>query len=230
MDPQQQADRLAGGFASTSQPATSQNATSQPATAAGAVDSVDLVSDEEVDSPGPSRAGRKTSVIKQQHFTKQPLPPGASKASKRNPYKCKYCPAVINRSENAVLAKHLLDSCPSVSPEIQRDVQALVQEAQAGLPPGLPLPGTNRRALKASGRATSSAVSQGSSGGQADMRAFAARQPSAAEVETMNTKLLRLLVMTGVSFHVVDSPYFLDFVQELRPMYIPAGTVYGLGL
>ena len=39
-----------------------------------------------------------------------------------------------------------------------------------------------------------------------------------------DAKLLRWLVMCGISFATVQSPFFLDFMQSVRKSYIPAGN------
>jgi hypothetical protein len=42
----------------------------------------------------------------------------------------------------------------------------------------------------------------------------------------LDMKLLRLVVMEGLPFRMVDSPWFLDFVQSLRPNYWPVGEYW----
>jgi hypothetical protein len=44
------------------------------------------------------------------------------------------------------------------------------------------------------------------------------------ETNTTDTKLLRWVVMAGMSFSAIEYPEFLDFVQSLRMSYQPCGT------
>lgn len=50
------------------------------------------------------------------------------------------------------------------------------------------------------------------------------RNTSTQVKKELDMKLLRLVVMEGLPFRMVDSPWFLDFVQSLRPNYWPVGS------
>ena len=39
----------------------------------------------------------------------------------------------------------------------------------------------------------------------------------------INRKLLKFLIMNGISFNAVNSPFFLDYVGSLNVNYTPAG-------
>jgi len=46
----------------------------------------------------------------------------------------------------------------------------------------------------------------------------------------LDLKLLRMVVVEGLPFKLVDSPWFLDFVHALRPNYCPVGKLYHEGV
>ncbi len=58
---------------------------------------------------------------------------------------------------------------------------------------------------------------------------FDTRELTADEQEVADGKLFRFLAVCGIAFNVVESPFFLDFMQFLRPNYVPAGARCVLG-
>ena len=169
-----------------------------------------------IQRPGSKKRGRKTKHIKE-HFTK--VGAGPVGKSKRWCYKCKYCSNEFTNSQNSALVSHILHSCTEVPASIKSAVQ--LKEAQAG--PDVPLPASSKGQIRASRAAQPNA--QGSQQPQQSITAFRDRYLTQGETDECNIKLVRFLAATGASFRVVDSVYFLDFVQSLRPLYFPAGAL-----
>jgi hypothetical protein len=46
---------------------------------------------------------------------------------------------------------------------------------------------------------------------------------AAPQRQELDTKLVRLFACCGMSFHVVDSPFWIDLVRTLNPGYLQPG-------
>lgn len=158
-----------------------------------------------------STSGRKPSVLKKDHFTVNGPP---HKTTKRKPYQCNYCEEDIVNSENQHLALHILVHCKKVTDQVRAQVRESLPVTQASQQ--IPLPSSN-----ASGRKRSGTNRQQATGGSQSILRFADAPLTAEQDRRFAVKLLRWVAMSGTSFLALDSPYFLDVVQELRPGCIP---------
>lgn len=108
------------------------------------------------------------------------------------------------------LRKHVLTDCNTI-PSEQRDEYRIGFIAKAG-------------PVKAAHAAVPTATRRDSR--QADLvgDSFVAKgRVGDALAAVWDRKLLLLVVMCGLSFHMVDSPWFIDYARSLSPNYVPAG-------
>ena len=127
-----------------------------------------------------------------------------------------HCPKVFSDGRLEYLKRHITNECTEVPAHIKLDlVQRLAQQAVRAEQ----LKDSSRKAKKRS------KVDNGQQDRSQSrlVEHFDSRAPSQDQANTLDTKLLRMLIMNGVPFNVVRSPWFLDFIAELRPAYIPAG-------
>lgn len=136
--------------------------------------------------------------------------------SGRQDRSCKFCKTVFPGLTADAAVKHILHECKPregepLPDQAARDAalatQAQSQEAAklADLPP-----------LDTSGR-------KKRKGTVAD---WVDTEPVGAEMKKkFDTALFLFVVMAGISFAAVDSPYFLQFIELIRPNYTPAGLL-----
>ena len=106
------------------------------------------------------------------------------------------------------MRKHLLFACKKITPEVKAEIETHIRKQAINLEKPT---SASRKVLKR--EAGQTPLSQ-----HFDLKGITPN-----EQKQLDTKLVRMLVMNGVSFSVVQSPWFLDFLQALRPTYIPAG-------
>jgi hypothetical protein len=109
------------------------------------------------------------------------------------------------------MEEHILQKCKKISKEDRKDAEANVKiniKPTAGKRPATSL---SRTSLKKEKR------------GQQDVGQFLHGKLTKQQQRVINRKLLKFLVMNGISFKAVNSPFFLDFVNSLNVNYIPAG-------
>lgn len=114
--------------------------------------------------------------------------------------KCKYCSAVWKRKETPVLEEHLANHCSNVPALILREYMTKVMERET----------TFNKKRKLNTR----------SDGQTFMKDFhdSSELPE-SRINRINRALTKFFVACGVSFRIVEHPFFIDFVKELNAGY-----------
>jgi hypothetical protein len=157
-------------------------------------------------------AGRPVGYIRGTHFKQRDDKP---KKNNRVIVECIYCSLTMDsRAEN--LQDHVMEHCKKITRENRREAQKHVEAAikpTAGKRPPTSLSRTSSKKEKKEQQDVGTGPM-----GQYLHGALNSRQQTA-----VNRKLLRFLVMNGIPFRAVDSPFFLDFVGSLNVMYAPAG-------
>ena len=109
---------------------------------------------------------------------------------------CKYCSNKWKRAEIPELEEHLASHCPNVSVPILREYMneiTIREEAK------------KRRKLE---------------GGQTTISSFHdSTEIPEARINRINRALGRFFIACGVSFRIVEHPFFIDFVKELNAGY-----------
>jgi hypothetical protein len=137
------------------------------------------------------------------------------KKNNRVVVQCKFCHISMD-SRADTLQDHILEHCKKVTQETRHVAEKHVQAAikpTAGKRPPTSLSRTSSKKEKQE--------QQGASTGPMGKFLHAAVKPQ--QQIAVNRKLLRFLVLNGIPFRAVDSPFFLDFVGSLNITYTPAG-------
>ena len=138
-------------------------------------------------------SGRPLGVI-WNHFRKgESVGPGKFKAE------CKYCSSKWNRGETPVLEEHLANHCPNAPTFVLREYMAKV--------------GTR---INTSNKKRKSEI------GQTNITDFhdLSELPE-SRTNRINRALIKFFVCCGVSFRIVEHPFFIDFLKELNGGYNP---------
>jgi hypothetical protein len=160
-------------------------------------------------SGGKSQAGRKGAPIFEKDVAFDGL--GTFTNSRQN-RRCRFCKCSFKALTKDVACKHILHECkadpgPDQAARDAAHATLAAGEEAAGSASLPPLPdGRKKRKTTLDDFVDSKAVPK-------DLK------------KTYDTALFRFLVMAGLSFAAVDSPYFLQFVELLRPNYKPAGEL-----
>ena len=148
--------------------------------------------------------GRPVGYFRATHFrVRHDLP----KQHSRVTVECVHCNDTME-SRNDYMEEHILQKCKKISQKDRKDAEANVKtniKPTAGKRPATSL---SRTSLKKE---------------QQDVGQFLHGKLTKQQQTVINRKLLKFLVMNGISFRAVNSPFFLDFVNSLNVNYIPAG-------
>ena len=113
------------------------------------------------------------------------------------------------------LRKHSMELCPSVDPAL-RDQSRGTIVAGLGTAGNLAMiPTATRTSSDACKRKRQTTLTGGSH--------ITADKVTKAMADIFDRKLLLMIVMCGLSFHMVDNHWFLDLIWALAPNYKPAG-------
>ena len=139
------------------------------------------------------------------------------KRTRRHSAECLYCPKKFPDGRIEYLTRHTLLECGQAPADVKLEIKQRLAD-QATKAAQLAAVDASRSGRKRSKREVKS------SAGQTTLNShFDTRQLTDEENKSLNFKLLRFLVMCGVPFNTVSSPWFLDWVYALRPSHVPAG-------
>jgi hypothetical protein len=163
------------------------------------------------ETPGKKRVGRPNDPV-WEHFVKQPK----ASQNQKFPGECKHCNHLVVDGRPDNLYRHIAE-CPKATEQIKADcakwfakkaeapprkqkkqktsLEAVTESKPIQAPQPLPQPTTTKRPLPA------------------------------AAIHAVHSKLLKMIIMSGSSFRLVDNPYFKDFLHTLCPSYDPPGEL-----
>jgi len=111
---------------------------------------------------------------------------------------CNFCEKIYSRGDVSTLQGHIANHCPSAPPHLIRKYQKIFEEKA-----------DNSKKRKFSNQTslhdyhdTDEPLPQG-------------------RIDRINRALLKFFVCCGISFRVVESPFFIDFINELNVAYDP---------
>ena len=111
---------------------------------------------------------------------------------------CNFCGKIYSRGDVSTLQGHIANHCPSAPPHLIRKYQKIFEEKA-----------DNSKKRKFSNQTslhdyhdTDEPLPQG-------------------RIDRINRALLKFFVCCGISFRVVESPFFIDFINELNVAYDP---------
>ena len=153
-----------------------------------------------VDSENPhipkqkNRGGRQLSTIWEDINQGQAVAPGKFSAS------CKYCEKTWTRGEISKLEEHLSNHCQSAPANVVRKYMTKILERQDK--------STKKRKL--------------SSGGQQNIYDYhdSIDLPE-SRITRINRALIKFFVACGISFRIVEHPFFINLLKELNGGYDP---------
>jgi hypothetical protein len=135
-------------------------------------------------------------------------------STKRYDVSCNLCKCTIRSARQEAMSAHL-QSCERASTEIKDEIRAQL----AGAAPDATAPTVSRKGLKRPRPA----------GGQSLVTdSYMSDKPFATTIaRSMDLKLLRWLITSGVPFNAVDSNFFLDWVNAISVgRYTPKGQYF----
>lgn len=113
---------------------------------------------------------------------------------------CKYCGATWKRGEIAKLEEHLSNHCQSAPANIVRKYMSKILERQDKAP--------KKRKL--------------SSGGQQNIHTYHdSTDLPESRITRINRALVKFFVACGISFRIVEHPFFINLLKELNGGYDP---------
>lgn len=135
--------------------------------------------------------------------------------------KCKACGAeMAGRTE--LMPKHVID-CQLTTPEDKAEVQQKLSAA-AGAGARVPVPAGVKRGRTQVTEDETSANSLKRPVSQSGFRMYApALKMAVSQRQELDTKLVRLFACGGLPFHVVDTPFWINYVRTLNPGYVQPG-------
>lgn len=144
--------------------------------------------------------------------------------------RCCFCKETVSCSRVDYLRQHLLLKCSKCTPEVREALRQ--QQASSFVAGQANLGGRASRRSDQSGASTSRpTTSRGVSGPpaakklkQATLAPLQSPSTPQAFADQFDAALCRWLVVNGLPFHAVNCPHLLEWVQMLRPSYIPAGV------
>ncbi len=104
------------------------------------------------------------------------------------------------------LKKHCLGECKAITAVQRRECER--QIAEDTVPAKRPATGLSRSSIKKQ---------------EADVGQYMHPKVPKQQQAVLNRKMFLMFCMNGISFHVADLPYFLDFVLSLNRSFKPAG-------
>lgn len=141
--------------------------------------------------------------------------------SKRRDFDCKYCDHRFISTRPEDVYKHLTDMCPGVTSAIRQKVSEQFADKLPALVPAA----KRLRSRLGKQPATSRPAASGGSGTSGSMHRFTgASERCPPLVQTsLDTKAARAFIHAGIPFHAANDPFFVEWIQELRPSYQPPG-------
>lgn len=117
---------------------------------------------------------------------------------------CKFCGDSWYRGEKAILIGHIANHCKSAPPNIIREYLAKMNEIVIGV---------NKKRKPNSNQANKE--------GQTLLTQSYNKieKLSPGYISRLNRSLLKFFVCCGISFQVVENPFFVDLIKELNPSY-----------
>lgn len=114
---------------------------------------------------------------------------------------CKYCSTTWKRGETPALEEHLANHCTNAPAPVLREYMAKIKD-----------------------RGTISNKKRKLDNGQATMKDFHdSTDLPEGRINRINRALIKFFVACGVSFRIVEHPFFIDFIKELNAGYnLPA--------
>lgn len=145
---------------------------------------------------------------------------GPLDSANRRSCRCSFCQHFYESMRPEQVWKHLSDDCKSIPQECQdqvRDDCAAADKGKAALPP----------AAKRSRSTDQSTINKPS--GSNSVPSVAKFTPSSANVtpqaqQELDQKCLRAFVHGGIPFKVIEDPYVLDLLDDLRSKWKVPGT------
>jgi hypothetical protein len=115
---------------------------------------------------------------------------------------CSACSATWSRRKAATMECHILLDCSKINPEIKEAVRYIV-EAREKSPENVS--GKKRNANE-----------------QKSLEDFFETQNLSQEKKAIiEISLIKLFVCCGLSWRLIEHPFFIDFIKQLRPSYDP---------
>lgn len=110
---------------------------------------------------------------------------------------CNFCNQKFNRGEVTILQGHIANHCLKSPAELIRKYQTMFEE----------------KGLKNKKRKSDQ--------GQSSLHDYHDSDETLPQqrIDRINRSLLKFFICCGISFHIVESPFFADFVQELNASY-----------
>ena len=156
-----------------------------------------------------SSTGPKASPVWADCFIKTgPLKSG------RTPHKCKFCMWPCDGRVGDA-EQHIANLCTKVPQNFQLAAQSRIVNKTATVPIDSLVTRTSKRQRPNSG-------SQQTLTGSGSVDNF---KVSSVQKQTWDMSLLRWIVMSGIPFNAVNSPFFVTWVNSLRPNYRVAGVL-----
>lgn len=114
---------------------------------------------------------------------------------------CNFCQIRYSRAEVELLKGHLANHCPNAPGSIIRKYQNMFEQKATN--------GNNKKRKTQTGQTSIS-----------DFHDKDEPLPQ-GRINRINRSLIKLFVSCGISFRIVESPFFIDFLKELNPAYNP---------
>lgn len=149
-----------------------------------------------------NRGGRPQNWFRKTHFKDLS---DAQGNHNRKVLACKSCGEKVE-SRILYLQKHCLVDCKVITAVQRRECER--QIAEDTVPAKRPATGLSRSSIKKQ---------------EADVGQYMHPTVPKQQQAVLNRKMFLMFCMNGISFHVADSPYFLDFVLSLNKSFKPAG-------
>lgn len=146
--------------------------------------------------------------------------PRDAKAHKPAWVKCNFCNQRFILAKKVNCEAHIIQKC-SQAPRIVKDQLCQSLSSPATLSASLPPPVLNRTEAKRQRVAISNTSVSAPITKFFDGR----RAPDGLELQELRQAQLLFFVMCNVPFRAASSPFFLEFIKRLRPLFNPAGTL-----
>ena len=173
--------------------------------------SSDQESGSELGSVKQKLLGRPVNYFRATYFKQRDDKP---KVQNRVTVECILCTETMeSRTEKS--QEHVLEKCKKITWEQRAEAEKRVEASVK--------PTAGKRPPTSLSRTTSKKDRQEQQGVSSPMGQYLHGNLTKHQQLAINRKLLRLVVTTGMSFRVVESPFFLDFVASLNVKYNPAG-------
>lgn len=120
---------------------------------------------------------------------------------------CKFCGDSWYRGEKVILVGHIANHCKAAPPNIIREYLGKMNES-----PGA---STNKKRRSNSNLANTEVTGQT----LLTQSYNKIENLNPGYINRLNRALLKFFVCCGISFQVVENPFFIDFTKELNPSY-----------